>query len=80
VRCWEDSVTLFPFFSPFTLIPYFFFFLFFPALRRVDFFEKMALMLNFIKAMKELSVISWEGGVILWGVKLLKKLISLLLE
>ncbi|AKE66166.1 hypothetical protein N0824_02508 [Microcystis sp. 0824] len=24
-------------FSPFTLIPYFFFFLFFPALRRVDF-------------------------------------------
>ncbi|WP_287739377.1 hypothetical protein, partial [Microcystis sp. M179S2] len=43
--------------SLFTLIPYFFFFLFFPALRRVDFFEKMALMLNFIKAMKELSVI-----------------------
>ena len=37
VRCWEDSVTLFPFFSLFTLIPYFFFFLFFPALRRVDF-------------------------------------------
>ncbi len=46
---------------------------FFPALRRVDFFEKMALILNFIKTMKELSVISWEGGVILWVVKLLKK-------
>ncbi|MDB9421173.1 hypothetical protein PN467_11765 [Microcystis aeruginosa CS-563/04] len=30
-------------------------------------------MLNFIKAMKELSVISWEGGVILWVVKLIKK-------
>ncbi|MFN7247850.1 MAG: hypothetical protein ACK5UO_14655 [Microcystis sp.] len=58
----------------------FFFFLFFTALRRVDFFEKMALMLNFIKAMKELSVISWEGGVILWVVKLIKKLVSLLLE
>ncbi|OCY14105.1 MAG: hypothetical protein BEV12_21205 [Microcystis aeruginosa CACIAM 03] len=55
MRCWEDSVTLFPFFSLFTLIPYFFFFLFFPALRRVDFFEKMVLMLNFIKAMKELA-------------------------
>ena len=37
-------------------------------------------MLNFIKTMKELSVISWEGGVILWVVKLLKKLVSLLLE
>jgi hypothetical protein len=70
----------FSLFSLFTLIPYFFFFLLFPALRRVDFFEKMALMLNFIKAMKELSVISWEGGVILWVVKLLKKLVSLLLE
>ncbi|WP_184891213.1 hypothetical protein ACLB6K_11490 [Microcystis aeruginosa FACHB-524] len=70
----------FSLFSLFTLIPYFFFFLLFPALRRVDFFEKMALMLNFIKTMKELSVISWEGGVILWVVKLLKKLVSLLLE
>ena len=80
VRCWEDFVTLFLFFSLFTLILYFFFFLLFPALRRVDFFEKMALMLNFIKTMKELSVISWEGGVILWVVKLLKKLVSLLLE
>jgi len=30
--------------------------------------------------MKELSVISWEGGVILWAVKLLKKLVSLLLD
>ncbi|ELS46134.1 hypothetical protein C789_4079 [Microcystis aeruginosa FACHB-905 = DIANCHI905] len=38
----------FPLFSLFTLIPYFFSFLFFPALRRVDFFEKMALMLNSI--------------------------------
>ncbi|TRT52917.1 MAG: hypothetical protein EWV85_14510 [Microcystis aeruginosa Ma_QC_C_20070703_M131] len=57
LRIRENSVTLFPFFSLFTLIPYFFSFLFFPALRRVDFFEKMALMLNFIKAMKELSVI-----------------------
>jgi hypothetical protein len=45
----------FSLFSLFTLIPYFFSFLFFPALRRVDFFEKMALMLNFIKAMKELA-------------------------
>ncbi len=80
VRCWEDFVTLFLFFSLFTLILYFFFFLLFPALRRVDFFEKMALILNFIKTMKELSVISWEGGVILWVVKLLKKLVSLLLE
>ena len=79
LRIRENSLTLFPF-SPFTLIPYFFSFLFFPALRRVDFFEKMALMLNFIKTMKELSVISWEGGVILWVVKLLKKLVSLLLE
>ncbi len=70
----------FSLFSLFTLIPYFFSFPFFPALRRVDFFEKMALMLNFIKTMKELSVISWEGGVILWVVKLLKKLVSLLLE
>ncbi|GCE58210.1 MULTISPECIES: hypothetical protein [Microcystis] len=73
LRIRENSLTLFLFFSLFTLILYFFFFLFFPALRRVDFFEKMALMLNFIKAMKELSVISWEGGVILWAVKLLKK-------
>ena len=80
VRIRENSLTLFLFFSLFTLIPYFFSFPFFPALRRVDFFEKMALMLNFIKAMKELSVISWEGGVILWAVKLLKKLVSLLLE
>ncbi|REJ43559.1 MAG: hypothetical protein DWQ53_17540 [Microcystis flos-aquae DF17] len=80
MRCWDYSVTLFPFFSLFTLIPYFFSFPFFPALRRVDFFEKMALILNFIKTMKELSVISWEGGVILWVVKLLKKLVSLLLE
>jgi hypothetical protein len=70
----------FSLFSLFTLIPYFFSFPFFPALRRVDFFEKMALILNFIKTMKELSVISWEGGVILWVVKLLKKLVSLLLE
>ncbi|BAG02508.1 unknown protein [Microcystis aeruginosa NIES-843] len=31
VRCWEDPVTLFLFFSLFTLIPYFFSFLFFPA-------------------------------------------------
>jgi len=38
----------FSLFSLFTLIPYFFSFPFFPALRRVDFFEKMALMLNFI--------------------------------
>jgi hypothetical protein len=44
----------FSLFSLFTLIPYFFSFPFFPALRRVDFFEKMALILNFIKTMKEL--------------------------
>ena len=36
MRIRENSLTLFPF-SPFTLIPYFFSFLFFPALRRVDF-------------------------------------------
>ncbi|TRU82109.1 MAG: hypothetical protein EWV46_19540 [Microcystis viridis Mv_BB_P_19951000_S69D] len=37
MRCREDSVTLFTFFSLFTFIPYFFSFLFFPASRRVDF-------------------------------------------
>ena len=37
MRCREDSVTLFTFFSLFTLIPYFFSFPFFSAQRRVDF-------------------------------------------
>ncbi|ELP54843.1 hypothetical protein O53_3668 [Microcystis aeruginosa TAIHU98] len=48
MRCWEDSVTLIPF-LPF--LPFFTFFNFslFPALRRVDFFEKIEVVLNFVK-------------------------------
>jgi hypothetical protein len=37
----------FSLFSLFTLIPYFFSFLFFPALRRVDFFEKIGVNVKF---------------------------------